>query len=307
MDTFTTIIERLSQVRTDTETQSTFIDGCRALESALTTELPEEVVNEGVRSIIAFSSVDGLPINDVLKLWKIYLHFLKQHQHQISTSFSEKIVLLLLKNISEGLEISFLDSMQHFTDSATLARKVQLLLFFCQRLFTTVVYLSPNLSNGAIRQSYEKLLLCRGVCFVLGKRFRDQTAITSKLSKFDTLFSNSLELQPSSQMHHPVEELQRRQQLYHATVKSLCLAPCESVHHRYIVLGVFSYSCIALPLDELLSVEKEKDEKEGESASVPLLALLLQLLQEIIWAAECLNTCFCGEVDDKVGRCKSRC
>ena len=301
---FTIVIGRLSDAtRTYSEIQSIFTDSCQALESTLITDLSEDMVNEGVRLIIETSRLE-LPINDVLKIWKIYLQFLKQHQHKVNTQFSEKIVTLLLHNISQGLELSFLDGLQQFTDCTALSRKVQLLLFFCQRLFTTVVYLSPNLCNDTIKQSYEQLLLCRGVCFLLGITFPDQKIITSKLSKFDTLFSNCLEFQPS-QMHR-IEELQRRQQLYHATVQHMCLTPGEGVQNRYIMLGICSYSSCAIPM--LLIKDEKAETGEGVGRSVvgsepgcmTPVSLLVLLLKELIWSVESLNTFFCGEISDEV-------
>lgn len=294
---FSNVLERLSQDATPhAETNVLFADGCRALECSLEMDLCEERVHEGVRLIISLSSMDRLPINDVLKVWKIYLHFLKQHQDKIKTHFSEKIVKLLLKHISEGLELSFLNSMPQISDCAALAKKIQLLLFFCQRLFTTVVYLSPTLCDNTIQQSYEQLFLCRGVCFELGRTFSDQASITAKLSKFDVLFSNCLELQPS-QLHR-VEVLQRRQNLYHTTVKRLCLSPGEGVQNRYILLGILSYSSSVLSAARLFQYSMGSDSGTPDKTP-PALTLLLQL-QEVIWAAECLNTYFCGEVNDEV-------
>jgi hypothetical protein len=295
---FAPVIKRLQTGVTYDETHSIFKDACEALEKTFKTDLPEHVVNEGVQLIIATSALDGLSISDILQLWKIYLHFLKQHQDKINAQLAEKVVATIHTCIFQGLEISFLDKIQQITDSTVSARKLQVLLFFCQRLFTTIVYLSANLSNDTITHSYGQLLLCRGLCFALGRNFANDSNVSSKLGKFDTLFSNCLEPQPS-QLHR-LGELQRRQQLFLATAQSLCLAPREGVQHRFMVLGVLSYSSCALRADKLLPPLLPPAASPGASPPCDLLAALRSGVQGVLLAAECLNTCFCGEVADEV-------
>mmetsp|Transcript_26510 Transcript_26510/g.44813 ORF Transcript_26510/g.44813 Transcript_26510/m.44813 type:complete len:331 (+) Transcript_26510:63-1055(+) len=283
------------------ESQLLFNDVCQAVEKSLEYQLSEDVVNEAAQLIVHVSKLEGLPINDALQLWKVYLLFLKQHQSAISAPSAEMLVSTISGCVSEGLDASFLGHVERITDCTALSRKLQLLLFFCQRLITTIVHLSASLCDDAIMQGYEQLLMCRGVCFALGIRFKDQTSISSKMAKFDTLFENSLELQPSQQ--HRRAELDRRIRLYHCASRRVCACSCTRVQHRYVVLGILSYSGSVLrrPVGakEEGGVHCEQHADSDGEGSDRTAALLLRLL-EIVRAAAILTVCFCGEVVDEV-------
>jgi hypothetical protein len=257
-----------------------------------------------VQLFLAAATRQATPLNDILQLWKTYLVFLKQHQQQITSSGAESLVASLGACVSEGLDSSFLEELHGAEDSssAALSRKLQLLLFFCQRLITTIVYLSERLCDETILQSYEQLLLCRGVCFSLGNKFPDQESITTKLSKFDGLFVNSLELQPS-QLHRS-DELQRRVELYHATVSRTCSSTFASatVYHKYTAVGILSYTSNTLHKSVLGSHKLPVEGDPVATTREPVEAnnaLRLSLL-EVVLSVEFLTVSYCGQIADEV-------
>ena len=277
---------------------------CFALERSSKEELSIDMVNEGVLMITEASSLGGAPINDILQLWKMYLHFLKQHGDKICEDNCELLVATISACISQGVNDSFLDSIVNDTDTVMLTKKVQLLLFFCQRLFTSIVYLSSKLSDTTIQSSYLLLHLCRGVSFDLGHKFCDHSILTSKASKFDALFVSCLDNQ-SNQLCS--EEVMRRKLLYHKTVNCACFSPEKGLRHKFVLLGVLSFSGTVL-LNEKFTGEYASDRlspNEGNASNNieknnDITDKLLVYITNVVLAASCLNTFYCGELSDKV-------
>ena len=117
----------------------------KAVESIMLGDYYDENVIVTITSMNVLCQSDIGNLDCIVRLWKAYLPFLKKHSGSIGRAGANQLYSSLNNFVIEGIETS----LTPVTDGdVQLTIKLQLLLFFMQRLFASAVLLSHHIGNS---------------------------------------------------------------------------------------------------------------------------------------------------------------